>query len=237
MELNDTSLLSYNGLLEYLRGFVTERRRDLIETVLAQRTRHITIVLENIYHPPNASAVIRTCECFGIQDLHVIADQKKFKANSDVVQGAAKWVDIHRHTEPEQNNSEVCLRKLKEQGYKIAATTLRQEKYTSLEKIPVNEKVAVCFGCEETGLSDTAHQEADYFVHIPMYGFTESYNISVSAALILQKLMTSIRSDNSGYWKLTEEEKQVLRMRWTRKSLKHAEHLIQRFMSDNGIQR
>ncbi|QSH42474.1 RNA methyltransferase [Lentisphaerota bacterium ZTH] len=237
MQYNDATLLNHEGLLEYLQGFITERRRDLIEQVLSQRTRQLTVVLENIYHPPNASAVIRTCDCFGLQDLHVIADQKRFRANADVVQGAAKWVDIQRYAAIEEDNTTLCLQKLKADGYKIAATTLRQEKYTPLDQIPCQEKIAVCLGCEETGLSDTAHQEADYFVHVPMYGFTESFNISVCAALILQQLTARLRQGSVEQWGLQEHEKQILRMRWTRKSLKHADHLIQRYLLDHDIQR
>lgn len=222
-------LLEEAGLLEYLQGFMTERRKELIEKVLAERTRRMTIVLEDIWHSPNASAVIRSCECFGIQDMYVIENNVRFKANTKVVRGAAKWINLQRFNEEGKNNTEICFNHLRQNGYAIAATTLRKEKYTPLNEIPLDKKIAVCFGCEETGLGDLAHEQADYFVQLPMYGFTESFNISVSVALVLQTLCLRLRQGDIPIG-LTEDEKNVLRMEWTQNSIKNSKLLIKRYL-------
>ena len=235
MIYDDKELANIPGLREYLESFVTPRRLELLEKVLADRTRHLTVALEDIWHSPNASAIIRTCECFGVQDLAIIENSVRFKANTNVVRGAAKWITINRFKEKGKNNTKECFNYFRENGYKIAATTLRNEKYTPLEEIPMTDKLAVCFGCEETGLSDYAHAEADYFIQLPMYGFTESFNISVSVAMILQTLTKRLRESDLDI-KITDDEKQPLLINWLRKSIKNDTLLIKRFLSESGQQ-
>jgi tRNA (guanosine-2'-O-)-methyltransferase len=227
----DKKLLENPGLLEYLQGFMTMRRKELIEKVLAERTRYLTVVLEDIWHSPNASAAIRSCECFGIQDMYVIENNFRFKANTRVVRGAAKWITMQRFNEEGKNNTEICFNHLRQNGYAIAATTLRKGKYTPLDEIPLDKKLAVCFGCEETGLGDFAHEQADYFIQLPMYGFTESFNISVSVALVLQTLCQRLRQIDIPIH-LTEEEKAELRMKWTQNSIKNSNLLIKRYLQN-----
>jgi len=228
LELKDKNA----GLLEYLEGFVTSRRKEIIEQVLGERTRYLTIALEDIWHSPNASAVIRTCECFGLQDMYVIENSVRFKTNAKVVKGSAKWIDLQRFNQAKQNNTEDCFKHLRKNGYAIAATTLRKEKYTPLNEIPLHHKLAVCFGCEETGLSDFAHENADYFIQLPMYGFTESYNISVSVALVLQTLSQRLRQSDIPM-SLTEDEKAELRMQWIKNSVKNKDLLIKCYLQEN----
>ncbi|MFA7186184.1 MAG: RNA methyltransferase [Victivallales bacterium] len=219
-------------MLEYLESFVTPRRRELIEKVLSARTRYLSVVIEDIWHSPNASAVIRSCECFGTQDMYVIENHKQFKTNTKVVQGSAKWINLRRFNEKTANNTESCFKYLRGEGYAIAATTLKEEKeHIPLSEIPLDRKLAVCFGCEETGLSDFAHEKADYFVKLPMYGFTESFNISVSVALVLQTLCQRLRQGNIPI-QLTEAEKAELRLEWIRKSIKNSGLLIKRYLKD-----
>ena len=227
----EKKLLESAGLLEYLQGFMTERRKELIDKVLAERTRYLSVVLEDIWHSPNASAAIRSCECFGIQDMYVIENNVRFKANTKVVQGSAKWISLQRFNEKNKNNTKECFNYLRQKGYAIAATTLRKEKYTPLSEIPLDKKLAVCFGCEETGLGDFAHEHADYFVQLPMYGFTESFNISVSVALVLQTLCQRLRQENIPI-NLTEDEKNKLRLEWSQKSVKNSELLIKRYLKN-----
>jgi len=86
-------------LLKHLQQFVTEDKLRRIDYVIKDRTRHLTIVLEDIYQPHNASAVLRSCECFGIQDLHVIEQEKQYKPNPEIALGASQWLTIHRHKE------------------------------------------------------------------------------------------------------------------------------------------
>ena len=227
----EKKILESAGLLEYLQGFMTERRKEIIDKVLAERTRYLSVVLEDIWHSPNASAAIRSCECFGIQDMYVIENNVRFKANTKVVQGSAKWISLQRFNEKNKNNTKECFNYLRQKGYAIAATTLREEKYTPLNEIPLDQKLAVCFGCEETGLGDFAHKHADYFIQLPMYGFTESFNISVSVALVLQTLCQRLRQGNIPI-NLTEDEKNKLRLEWSQKSVKNSELLIKRYLEN-----
>lgn len=229
MQFNDKELAQNTGLLEYLEGFMTDRRKELIEKVLADRTRHLTVVLEDIWHSPNASAVIRSCECFGLQDMYVVENNVRFKANTKVVQGSAKWINLQRFNENKKKNTEACFNHLRKNGYAIAATTLRKEKYTPLDEIPLDKKLAVCFGCEETGLGDFAHEQADCFIQLPMYGFTESFNISVSVALVLQTLCQRLRQSAMDI-SLTEEEKAEIRIKWYQNSVKNSDLLIKRYL-------
>jgi len=229
LEFNNKELAENAGLFEYLEDFITPRRKELIEKVLAERTRHITVVLEDIWHSPNASAAIRSCECFGLQDMYVVENNVRFKANTKVVQGSAKWINLQRFNQGKKNNTEACFNNLRQKGYAIAATTLRKEKYTPLNEIPLDKKLAVCFGCEETGLSNFAHEQADYFIQLPMYGFTESFNISVSVALVLQTLCQRLRQSNVPI-NLTEKEKAELRIKWFQNSIKNSDLLIKRYL-------
>jgi tRNA (guanosine-2'-O-)-methyltransferase len=216
-------------LTEYLAGFLTEKRKQKIEEVLEGRTRHITVALENIFHSPNASAIVRTCECFGIQDMHFIREEKDCKINADVVQGASKWVSINDY----QATGE-CVSKLKDNGYSIVATTLREGENIMPESLPVDRKLALFFGAEETGLSDKLHDAADYFVKIPMRGFTQSFNISVSAALLLQVLAKKMEA-NGIETGLSEKEKAELRLQWHKNSIKNIEAILKRYYTNCNL--
>lgn len=229
MEFNYKELADNTGLIEYLDDFIMPRRKELIEKILAERTRHLTIVLEDVWHSPNASAAIRSCECFGIQDMYVIENNARFKANTKVVQGSAKWINLQRFNQAKKNNTKTCFNHLRQNGYAIAATTLRKGKHTPLHEIPLDQKLAVCFGCEESGLSDFAHEQADYFVQLPMHGFTESFNISVSVALVLQILCQRLRESNASI-NLTKEEKAEIRIKWFQNSIRNCDLLIKRYL-------
>lgn len=227
---------------EYLAEFMLEGRKERIEEVLAQRTRYLTVVLEDIYHAPNASAVIRSCECFGIQNLHVIENTKRYKPNTDVVRGAAKWIDLSRYRQ-EKNNTATCLENLKKAGYKVVATSLKDEKAIKPEDLPLTDPVALVFGTEELGVSDVVYELADYNVKIPMYGFTDSFNISVATALCLQPLSAKLRltepssskvgrKNSQIAWQLSENEKNELRFQWYQKSVKNSQKLLAQKFGD-----
>jgi tRNA (guanosine-2'-O-)-methyltransferase len=171
------------GLADYLSRFVTPDRLERFGEVLAERTRYITVAVEDIYQPHNASAVLRTCDAFGIQDVHIIENRNIYRLNPSVELGTAQWLTLHRHRGPE-NNTEAAINHLRSTGYRIVATSphARQQE---LEALDLNAgPVAVLFGTEKEGLSETALSLADEYVAIPMYGFVESFNISVSAALV-----------------------------------------------------
>ncbi len=218
-------------ITEYLSGFVTEDRLDRIEQVLKQRTRHLTVVLEDIYQSHNASAVLRSCDGFGIQDVHIIENRNSFDASSGVTIGADRWLSLHRYKKTDADNTRLCLDHLKKQGYTIVATTPHTED-VAIQELPVEGKTALVFGAEQEGLSDRALELADVYVKIPMFGFSESFNISVSAALCLYDFTSRMRSSELD-WELAEHELQQIRYSWIRKSIKAGTALEKQYLSEN----
>jgi tRNA (guanosine-2'-O-)-methyltransferase len=212
------------ALLDYLREFVEEKRAWKFEHIVQFRTRHLTVVLENIFQTQNASAVLRSCECMGVQDVHVIENSYKFETHPDIVMGANKWLDIFQYNNPEANNSLIAIENLRKKGYKIVATTPHNDDF-SLEELPIDNKIALFFGTEQTGLSDDVIENADYFMQIPMYGFTESYNISVSAAISMYELMKRIRQ-SSVNWQLSEDEYIDILIEWLTRSIRMSDKII-----------
>lgn len=202
----------------YLSQFLTEERLDNFKNVLESRTRYLTVVLEDIFQPQNASAVIRSCDCFGVQDVHIIENRNAFTINPDVAVGASNWVDINYYNSQDQNTAE-ALTKLKQDGYRIVATS-PHENDVLLEDLDLEKgKIALVFGTERRGISDVVKDHADEFVKIPMHGFTESFNVSVSAALCLYHISTKLRHLNLD-WHLTEDEKNEILFRWIKSSTK-----------------
>ncbi len=223
----DLNTETKKALLAHLIEFITARRKSLFIKVLSFRTRQLTVVLEDIYQSQNASAVLRTCDLTGIQDVHIIENKNTYNINPDVALGSSKWLNMVKYNEQE-NNTLLAYEKIREKGYKIIATTPHENNY-SLDDIPVDEKLAVVFGTELTGLSDTAINNADGYLRIPMYGFTESYNISVSAALILYHLTDRIRKSEID-WQLSDEEKIDIELEWVRRTISRSEIIENQFL-------
>ncbi len=213
----------YQDLIDHLGSFISDAKKDGMEAVLNKRTRYVTVVLEDIYQPHNASAVIRSCDGFGIQDLHVIENQNEYTLNPNVAQGAHKWIDLLRYNHPGRSNTKECIMGLRESGYLVYATSPHASEL-DIDEVDLNRKAAFVFGTELSGLSEQARDLADHQVRIPMYGFTESYNLSVSVALLLQRVITKLHQSEIN-WQLTESEKQSIRLNWYRKSVKNADIL------------
>lgn len=209
-------------LLEKLLSFITDHKNQLFDRVIEHRTRYLTVVLEDIYQPQNASAVLRTADCFGVQDVHIIENRNEYVINPEVTLGASKWLTLHRYSESENNTLE-AIQKLKSEGYRIVATMPHSDDIM-LSELDMNQKTALFFGTELLGLSEVVQEHADVFVKIPMYGFTESYNISVSAALCLQQLSNKMRKENKD-WKLNESELLDVKLDWARSVVKEAENV------------
>ena len=215
-------------LLEYLTGFITQRRNSLFNQVLEMRTRYITLALEDIYQPNNASAVLRTCDCFGIQDVHVIENKNEYELDKEVTMGAQKWINIYRYNQPGHNTTR-AVKELRKNGYRIVAAT-PHENNQLLHDIDVTKgKLAIFLGTELTGLSPTLIDQADEFLKIPMYGFTESFNISVSAALILQSVVNKLHVSDIN-WHLSTEEKNRIKLDWIRKSIKKVDLIEKKYL-------
>ena len=198
-------------LIEFLRPYVSEHKFGLMDRVLAQRTRHVTVMMENLYDHHNVNASLRSCEAFGVQDVYVVDDDGRFQPNEHVAGGAARWLTI-THYHNMANNTQQCINHLKGRGYKIVATTLREEGIPS-ERLDLSQKVALCFGTEELGLSDEVHDLADAFVTLPMRGFTQSFNVSVAVALCLNTLMKGLYS-SAVAWHLSKDEQVNLKIQW-----------------------
>ncbi|MDR1726101.1 MAG: RNA methyltransferase [Bacteroidales bacterium] len=228
------NLTSYQKKIYYneLSKLCTENRTKLFDKIIEQRTRHITLVIENIYQSQNASAVLRTADCLGLQDVHVIENDNKYEINPDVALGSSKWIDLYRYNK-EANNTKQCLQSLKSKGYKIVAT-LPNSNNVMLDDIDVSHKLAVVFGNELKGLSDIAIEEADIFMKIPMYGFTESFNISVSAAITMYQLTDRLRK-SSVKWQINEEDKIDTLIKWVKHSIKYSDKVEQEILNRLGF--
>jgi tRNA (guanosine-2'-O-)-methyltransferase len=209
-------------LLAYLEGYLTEKRKALFKKVLEDRTRHFTVVLEDIFQPHNASAVVRTCDIFGIQDVHAIENKYNNKISRHVAKGSQKWLSYNRYRD-DRDNTKSCLASLKEKGYQIIATTPHNDSCL-LQDFDVTKKSAFVFGVEAEGVSETVTENADGFLKIPMVGFTESLNISVAAAIILQEVTSKLRNSEVD-WKLSNEEKQMLYFNWVKTTIKNMDKI------------
>ena len=204
--------------ITYLEQFVTEKRRALFQKVLAQRTQHFTVAIEDIYQPHNASAVVRSCDIFGVQNLHVIENKYKFYASNQVAKGAQKWLDFTLYNKTKINNTTRCIDNLRSKGYQIVATSPHNESCV-LQDFDVTKKSAFFFGVEKEGLSKEVLTAADVSLKIPMVGFTESLNISVAAAIVLQTLTEKLKRADVD-WGLSDLEKSEKYLEWLEKSIK-----------------
>lgn len=222
-------------LIEFLGEFVTPNKREKIVEVLAERTDYVTVVLEDIFQPHNASAVLRTCECYGVQSVHVVENRNTYKVNPQVAMGSSKWLDLERYREPGRDNTRDCLDRLRQRGYRIVATSPDTENrisFTPLD-LPLDQPVAILYGTEEQGLTDGALAAADQYLRLPQYGFTQSYNISVSVAITLTSLMGRLRSPEfAGEWRLSEERRQELTLAFYRRIVTRHAALERRFLEE-----
>lgn len=212
-------------LLEYLETIITPERKEGFLKVLQYRSKHFTVAVEDVFQLHNTSAVMRSCEVFGVQELNVIEQRFGKRIDKQIAMGAQKWVDIIRH-----QDSQSCINSLREKGYQIIATTPHNDS-TYLEDFDITKKSAIFFGTEKEGLSEEVLKNADGYLKIPMVGFTESLNISVSAAIIIQNLTERLRRSTIE-WQLTEQEILEKRLDWTRKSIKDIDFIEKRFLED-----
>ncbi|MFN3909042.1 MAG: TrmH family RNA methyltransferase [Flavobacterium sp.] len=213
--------------LEYLQEFITPDRKRKINEVLQKRTNFLTIALEDVYQLHNTSAVMRSCEIFGIQNLHVIEQRFGKRVDVEIAMGAQKWVDIHRYQKMQD-----AVDLYKKKGIQIIATTPHEDAI-SLEHFELTQPSAVLFGTEKYGLSDEIMQQADVKIKIPMSGFTESFNISVAASLIMYSLTNQLRSSNLP-WQLSEEQILMKSIDWTQKSIRSLADVQKRYEEQYG---
>lgn len=216
-------------LIEYLHTFITPERKEKFENNIKYRTKHITVAIEDVFQSHNASAVLRSCECFGVQDVHIIENKNEYIVNNEIDMGASKWLNLHKYNNQE-NNTLACISALKSKGYQVIATT-PHENDVLLDDLDLTQKTALLFGTELDGLTEEALNNADGYVKIPMYGFTESFNISVSAALSLFHLTEKLKKSDIP-WQLTEKEREEILLQWQKNTIKAADKIIEKFLSE-----
>ena len=217
-------------LIAHMSECLTENRLALFKQVLAERTRYITVLLEDIYQSQNASAVLRTCDCTGIQDVHIVEERNEYEINRDVALGADRWLSLNYYNEGE-NNLKCAIESLKNAGYRIVATSPHRDGATPENFDLQKGKAALMFGTELNGLTNEALELADEYIQIPMAGFTESYNISVSAAITLYTLRRRLEK-SSLQWKISGEEQNGLLLEWLRKTVKLSDQIESKFLKD-----
>jgi tRNA (guanosine-2'-O-)-methyltransferase len=215
-------------VFQHLSQFVSDHKKQFVEKVLNSRTRNVKIVLEDIFQSQNASAVIRTCECMGIQDIHIVENISKYSINPRVLKGSNKWIDIWHHASKTENNTVALFSQLKEAGYTVAITA-PDEDGIAIQNFDVDRKIALVLGNELRGASKEAFKYCDEKVKIPMYGFTESLNISVSAAICLHTIMTKLHQKGT-FVGLSEMEKDHLRLKWYRKIVRKSDLIEREFI-------
>ncbi|WP_303315961.1 RNA methyltransferase [Flavivirga abyssicola] len=211
-------------LLEHLETYLTEHRKARFDKVLSQRTKYYTVATEDVYQLHNTSAVIRSCDVFGIQEVNIVEERNSKRIDREIAMGAQKWVDLNRYQTVND-----CISDLKEKGYQIVATTPHTND-CELHEFDITKKSCFFFGRETEGLSQEVMDATDSYLKIPMVGFTESLNISVSAAIILQHVTTKLRQSNIS-WQLTEEDMLEKRLDWITKTIKSYDEIVDRFYS------
>lgn len=209
-------------LLAHLETFLTENRKSRFDKVLSERTKHFTVATEDVYQLHNTSAVIRSCDVFGIQEVHIVEERNSKRIDREIAMGAQKWVDIKRYRSVKES-----IKALKQKGYQIVATTPHTNECL-LHEFDITKKSCFFFGRETEGLSQEVIDQADCYLKIPMSGFTESLNISVSAAIILQHVTTKLKLSDIN-WKLSEEEQKEKRLDWIKKTIKSYDKIVARF--------
>lgn len=216
-------------VFNHLSQFVSDHKKACVDKVLNQRTRYVTVVLENIYQSQNASAAVRTCECMGLQDVHIIEDTAEYHLNIRVLKGSNKWMNMERYRTKHINNTENCFNHLRNNGYKILVADPAEDG-TSIDDINVSTgKLAIVFGNELNGASSYSLQNADEKIRIPMFGFTESLNISVSVAICLNTILSRLRLPKTNIG-LSQEEKDMIKLIWYRKIVKRSDVLEREFL-------
>lgn len=222
-------------LTAYMNTFMRDERRDKLNLVLDNRTTHFCVAMEDLFYERNSGAIIRTADGYGIQNIHVIEPKDSFKSKvtNIISKGAEKWVTKTQHDDI-KNGAKMCIDSLRSQGYQIVATSPHKDGHT-IHDFDITKKSAFFLGAEKTGISDIVMEEADDYIAMPIYGFTESYNVSVANGILLHELVNRLRKSNVN-WELSEEERDDLFLDWTMKSINSSNMIADKFMLEKGWQ-
>lgn len=216
-----------DALIEHLSSLLNPNRKETLDKAISLRTKHICLVLENIRHTQNSSAIIRTAEIMGVQDVHVVRQNYQNDLRRDITKGAEKWMEVRLY-DGEERNIELCFNYLKKKKYKIAVTCLDDDS-KSIEEIPLIEPLAIVMGEEVSGVSDFAKANADYKIKLPMYGLTESFNIAIAGSLVMHQILTRLRSTDVNYL-LNPQQKTELTLDWYKKAIRGGHEIASRFI-------
>ena len=220
-------------LTAYMNTFMRDERRDKLNHVLDNRTTHFCVAMEDLFYERNSGAIIRTADGYGIQNIHVIEPRDSFKSKvtNIISKGAEKWVTKTQHDDI-RNGAKMCIDELRSQGYQIVATSPHKDGHT-IHDFDISKKSAFFLGAEKTGISDIVMEEADDYIAMPIYGFTESYNVSVANGILLHELINRLRKSDVD-WHLSEEERNDLFLDWTMKSINSSDMIADKFMEEQG---
>jgi tRNA (guanosine-2'-O-)-methyltransferase len=210
-------------ILRVLRPYISDVRAARIDEVLRARTRSIVPVVEGAANLGNIGAVMRTAEAFGLLDFHVILSEAHYKRSSRTTQGADKWIDVFSWS-----TSDECVDYLRRHGYRLLATGMGKS-VRAIDEVDFTKPTAIVFGNEVGGLSSVMREAADEECSIPMLGFVESLNISVAAAICLEKARTARFGGPRGPGDLSDVESERLRAAYYLRSVRHAESLLDHY--------
>lgn len=218
-------MIATRQAISILSACATEARVEQLRRTVANRTRYITLCLEDIFQPQNASAALRSCDAFGVQDVHIVEQRNRFTLYRDVAMGSDKWLTLHRYGRQHEQPLQAAVAQLRKSGYRLVATTPRKGA-TPLDELNLKTgKVALMFGAEYAGLSDAALSAANERITVPMYGFVESLNLSVCAAIVMRQLAQMLRLQKIA-WQLGHEEQEELLLTWLKKSVRHSSQIL-----------
>ncbi|MBT3982628.1 MAG: RNA methyltransferase [Bacteriovoracaceae bacterium] len=224
MEISGKSV-SDKEICEILDSYITQVRKDKFTEILENRTYSITSVLENFYDMGNINAIVRSSEAFGIMSMHLIRADRTKSANR-ITSGAHKWCDFF-----DWDSTPECISSLKKAGYKVATTSLASDA-VEITELDFTQKWAFVFGNEHIGVSEEAAKLADVNVLIPSVGFTQSFNVSVAAAICLQQAYSKRKNTFGKMGDLTLEEKEAIRAFYYIKSIKYGDALVKKLFQN-----
>lgn len=216
----------YTARTAFLERFMGEERMATLGRTLAQRTDYAAVCLENTFHPQNASAIMRTCEAFGIQNIHTIQEHCQFNPNVNIVRGTDKWIDLHSY-----GSTTEALTALKSAGYRIVATSPHADDRTPETFDVTAGPFVLVFGTEQEGITDEVRNAADEFIKIPMQGMVESLNVSVSAAVLLYTLSNRLRREVED-WQLSPHRSAVTLWKWYMESVRDSINILDKYFEE-----
>jgi tRNA (guanosine-2'-O-)-methyltransferase len=214
-------------VVDLLAPLMTEARLKGIRETVARRTRTVVPVIEGIVNTGNVSAVMRSAEALGYQNLHVVAgNHDRFKTSTRTAKGAQRWLDVWRWSGPA-----ACIDHLHQQGYRVLTFALSATA-RPIEAFDFTAPTALVFGNEKEGVTEAMREGADADCIIPIDGFTESFNISVAAAIALYHARHDRIQRQGHHADLSDAAQTRLVARFCMRSVSNARKVLARRLRD-----